>query len=279
VLPSISGHSDGKRRPGELELDATGGRGTAKLLDKTMNAAKNNHGGTSLPALHAESKTRRRRFASLVLPSILLHTMAAESELPRVKTGPIHVAHWGTKLTTPLATAKTATVKTETRVVNGTDKDAAIEDEEDTTRAATAGINNTPVAYNGYQTAYDVFGFNYRSMEYARFHQKNPTIPVYGSETASTVSSRGEYFFPVTETKNGGMGEFQMSSYDLYAPRWAWPPGPGVQMAGSGARNARRVCLDRLRLPRRARTGTMWRSSPFASRTQMGFWRRVRTIS
>jgi beta-galactosidase len=96
--------------------------------------------------------------------------------------------------------------------------------EEDATRPVTAGINNTPVAYNGYQTAYDVFGFNYRSMEYARFHEKNPTIPVYGSETASTVSSRGEYFFPVTPGKKGGMLNFQMSSYDLYAPPWAWPP-------------------------------------------------------
>lgn len=96
--------------------------------------------------------------------------------------------------------------------------------EEDTTRAATAGVNNTPVAYSGFQDIYDVFGFNYRSMEYGRFHEANPTIPVYGSETASTVSSRGEYFFPVTEGKNGGMRDSQMSSYDLYAPRWAWPP-------------------------------------------------------
>jgi beta-galactosidase len=100
----------------------------------------------------------------------------------------------------------------------------AIVHDEDITRAATAGVNNTPVAYSGYQDIYDVFGFNYRGMEYQRFHEKNPTIPVYGSETASTVSSRGEYFFPVTEEKGGGMSDFQMSSYDLYAPPWAWPP-------------------------------------------------------
>jgi beta-galactosidase len=96
--------------------------------------------------------------------------------------------------------------------------------EEDKTRAATAGINNTPVGYNGHQRNYDVFGFNYRSMEYGRFHKATPQIPVYGSETASTISSRGEYFFPVTEPKNGGRADFQMSSYDLYAPPWAWPP-------------------------------------------------------
>lgn len=96
--------------------------------------------------------------------------------------------------------------------------------EEDTTRPATAAVNNTPVAYNGFQTIYDVFGFNYRSMEYERFHKKNPTIPVYGSETASTVSSRGEYFFPVADKKSEGRSNFQVSSYDLYAPPWAWPP-------------------------------------------------------
>ncbi len=100
----------------------------------------------------------------------------------------------------------------------------AICHEEDATRGATAGVNNTPVGFNGYQRIFDVFGFNYRSMFYKKFRETSPDIPVYGSETASTVSSRGEYFFPVTEPKSGGMSRFQMSSYDLYAPRWAWTP-------------------------------------------------------
>src|SRR5262249_47365240 len=43
-------------------------------------------------------------------------------------------------------------------------------------------------------------------------------------ETASCISSRGEYFFPVGTNKNGGKADFQMSSYDLYAPPWATPP-------------------------------------------------------
>ncbi len=100
----------------------------------------------------------------------------------------------------------------------------AIVHEEDRTRGATAGVNNTPTGFNGYQKIFDVFGFNYRSMFYQKFREATPELPVYGSETASTVSSRGEYFFPVTEPKGGGMEKFQMSSYDLYAPRWAWPP-------------------------------------------------------
>ena len=47
---------------------------------------------------------------------------------------------------------------------------------------------------------------------------------MFGSETASCISSRGEYFFPVVTNKDGGKADFQMSSYDLYAPRWATPP-------------------------------------------------------
>jgi beta-galactosidase len=47
---------------------------------------------------------------------------------------------------------------------------------------------------------------------------------LFGNETASTVSSRGEYFFPVDADKSKGRADFQVSSYDLYAPRWAVPP-------------------------------------------------------
>ena len=45
--------------------------------------------------------------------------------------------------------------------------------------------------------------------------------PFFGAETASAVSSRGVYFFPVSEKKGGGFFRFQVSSYDLYAPPWA----------------------------------------------------------
>jgi beta-galactosidase len=70
----------------------------------------------------------------------------------------------------------------------------------------------------------DVFGYNYKPTEYGRFHQANPKQPLFGSETASCISSRGEYFFPVSTNKAGGRADFQMSSYDLYAPPWATPP-------------------------------------------------------
>jgi beta-galactosidase len=49
-------------------------------------------------------------------------------------------------------------------------------------------------------------------------------MPLFGNETASTVSSRGDYYFPVDADKSKGRADFQVSSYDLYAPRWAVPP-------------------------------------------------------
>jgi beta-galactosidase len=96
--------------------------------------------------------------------------------------------------------------------------------EEDPTRPTTAGANNTQAGYNGFQKTVDVFGYNYKPQEYAKFHAQNPSIPFFASETASTISSRGEYFFPVVEDKSKGLMDFQMSSYDLYAPRWATTP-------------------------------------------------------
>lgn len=96
--------------------------------------------------------------------------------------------------------------------------------EEDPTRPVTAGANHTEAGYNGFQKTVDVFGYNYKPQEYGKFRAQNPTIPLFASETSSTVSSRGEYFFPVEEDKDKGKADFQVSSYDLYAPRWATTP-------------------------------------------------------
>ncbi|HLM55212.1 MAG TPA: beta-galactosidase GalB [Pyrinomonadaceae bacterium] len=96
--------------------------------------------------------------------------------------------------------------------------------EEDPTRPVTAGANHVNAGYNGFQKTVDVFGYNYKPGEYGKFREKNPAVPLYGSETSSTVSSRGEYFFPVEEDKDKGKADFQVSSYDLYAPRWATTP-------------------------------------------------------
>jgi beta-galactosidase len=96
--------------------------------------------------------------------------------------------------------------------------------QEDPTRPTTSANSNVHAGYNGFATNEDVFGYNYKPGEYGKFHAANPKQPLFGSETASCISSRGEYFFPVTDNKADGQGDFQMSSYDLYAPRWATPP-------------------------------------------------------
>jgi len=98
---------------------------------------------------------------------------------------------------------------------------AAIVREEDRTRPTVAAFDHIESGYNGFQVALDVVGYNYKPNDYLTFHRANPQIPIVGSETASTVSSRGEYFFPVSDDKSGGGANYQMSSYDLYAPMWA----------------------------------------------------------
>lgn len=100
----------------------------------------------------------------------------------------------------------------------------AIAHEEDPTRPTSAACNNIQSGFNGFQTNIDVFGYNYKPTQYGRVHDTNSGLAVYGSETASCISSRGEYFFPVSTNKDNGKADFQMSSYDLYAPRWATIP-------------------------------------------------------
>jgi len=101
---------------------------------------------------------------------------------------------------------------------------AGVVREEDRSRPITAACNSIAAGYNGVQTVLDVLGYNYKPTEYPKFRTSSPLVPLFGSETASCVSSRGEYFFPVSDDKAQGLADFQVSSYDLSAPRWAWPP-------------------------------------------------------
>ena len=96
--------------------------------------------------------------------------------------------------------------------------------EEDPTRPTTAACDHIASGFDGFQTNLDVFGYNYKPFLYAKVHQANPELPIFGSETASCISSRGEYFYPVNTNKNDGKSDFQMSSYDLSAPDWATIP-------------------------------------------------------
>ncbi len=100
---------------------------------------------------------------------------------------------------------------------------AAIVREEDNTRFVIAGINHLRGVYSGFEKVLDVVGFNYKPAEYPKFETRRPHIAYMGSETASTISSRGEYFFPVPKKKSEGSEGYHVSSYDLTAPPWAWP--------------------------------------------------------
>ncbi|HVS54609.1 MAG TPA: glycoside hydrolase family 2 TIM barrel-domain containing protein [Opitutaceae bacterium] len=79
---------------------------------------------------------------------------------------------------------------------------AAIVREEDRTRPVSGAFNNGPSGYNGIQLVLDAMGYNYRVEAYAKYRADNPTIALFGSETTSCISSRGEYFFPWAPTNS-----------------------------------------------------------------------------
>lgn len=95
---------------------------------------------------------------------------------------------------------------------------------EDPSRQTGCGNDNLWAASQDYRFTADVYGFNYKPHAYEEFHRNNPFIPFIGSETSSCVSTRGNYIFPVEEDKSRGWADFQVSSYDLYAPGWASKP-------------------------------------------------------
>ncbi len=98
---------------------------------------------------------------------------------------------------------------------------------EDNTRAVTSGCDHPNSGTNGFQKALDVFGINYHLADYQRFFdlKDNANLGMHSSESASTVSSRGEYFFPIVlgDLNNNlpGKGIFQITSYDVAYPAWA----------------------------------------------------------
>ena len=97
--------------------------------------------------------------------------------------------------------------------------------DEDSTRPTTAGFNGPDQAIeNGLADVVDIPGWNYHPQNYVRFHKRFPQKATYGSETESTVSSRGEYYFPVTEDVNPIRESLQVSSYDMAYPGWAYSP-------------------------------------------------------
>lgn len=93
---------------------------------------------------------------------------------------------------------------------------------EDPTRPVTCGMDQVKsVLANGFAAMLDIPGLNYRTHLYDEAYERLPQNIILGSETSSTVSSRGVYKFPV-ERKAGAMyDDHQSSSYDLEYCNWS----------------------------------------------------------
>ena len=96
---------------------------------------------------------------------------------------------------------------------------------EDPTRPVTVGMDQVKATMeSGFGALLDIPGLNYRVHLYDEAFEKFPQGFILGSETASTVSSRGVYKFPVVQEKMKQYDDFQSSSYDLEACSWSNVP-------------------------------------------------------
>jgi beta-galactosidase len=106
----------------------------------------------------------------------------------------------------------------------------------DPTRPVTQGMDRAEEALaHGFAQVMDVPGFNYRVHKYPKNIEQLPQGFLLGSETASTVSSRGVYKFPVEVTDNSQYASWaptydpkailnadgQCSSYDVEYCSWS----------------------------------------------------------
>jgi len=94
----------------------------------------------------------------------------------------------------------------------------------DPSRPVTQGMDRAEAALkSGFAQAMDVPGFNYRVHKYFKNISQLPQGFLLGSETASTVSSRGVYKFPieVRANDNNPYPDGQCSSYDTEWCSWS----------------------------------------------------------
>lgn len=102
--------------------------------------------------------------------------------------------------------------------------------DEDPTRPTTTAMN-VARATSAFAAAVDVVGLNYQGAgirgapgQYPAFHQALPNKLIASSETASALSSRGEYVFPVASGFGAAVGpkagedpiKHHVSAYELY---------------------------------------------------------------
>lgn len=99
----------------------------------------------------------------------------------------------------------------------------------DSTRPITCGMDQVgpgAVIDNGFAAALDIAGFNYKPQRYPEFYRRLPQGLILGTETASTVSSRGKYYFPVTFSEHNVVlhPENQSNGYDNESCPWSNTP-------------------------------------------------------
>ncbi|KIA92423.1 beta-galactosidase [Pedobacter kyungheensis] len=96
---------------------------------------------------------------------------------------------------------------------------------EDPTRPVTVGMDQVKATMqSGFGALLDIPGLNYRVHLYEEANKAFPQGFILGSETASTVSSRGIYKFPVEKGADKQYPDFQSSSYDLEYCSWSNVP-------------------------------------------------------
>ena len=92
----------------------------------------------------------------------------------------------------------------------------------DPTRPVSNGMDRPQdILRNNMAATMQLAGFNYRPFKYREAYKKLPQRLFLGSETASTVSSRGVYKFPVVRKSMVKYADMQSSSYDVEHCGWS----------------------------------------------------------
>ena len=101
----------------------------------------------------------------------------------------------------------------------------------DPTRPVTNGMDQAMhVIHNGFGAAVELPGFNYRTSRYVEGYENLPQKMILGSETASTVSSRGVYKLPAKIQPDAKYPDQQSSGYDVEYCAWSGLPEQDFQL-------------------------------------------------
>lgn len=101
----------------------------------------------------------------------------------------------------------------------------------DPTRPVTNGMDQAMhIIHNGFGAAVELPGLNYRTGRYHEAYEYLPQKMILGSETASTVSSRGVYKTPAILKDFAMYDDYQSSGYDVEYCPWSGLPEQDFQL-------------------------------------------------